>query len=126
MGIRPGFSSSTFVDTGDSLLNSGIDLAADSEGNFFVAWTGSDIFSSQIYLKKVYSDGYYLSNEMQVSQGYDINMDPSLAIDSQGTISIMWNKISLVDLLAGTSVYGRRVSTDLQAIGDEFNVNMIY
>jgi len=127
VGMRPDYTPSNFVDTGNYFLNTGIDIAADSAGNFFIAWGGSNILSNQIYLKEIYIDGSYLSNEIQVSQGFDFNYGPSIAVDSQGNIVIAWNKFSLMNLSAGaSSVYARRFDNNLQALGDEFKVNVSY
>lgn len=124
---RPDSATSAFVDTGDNFLNMGIDIAADTEDNFFVAWGGSNFFGSHIYFKEIYSDGYYLSNEVQVSQGFDFNFGPSIATDSKGNVIITWNRFSLADLFTGAfSVYARRFDNTLQALGDEFKVNISY
>jgi hypothetical protein len=62
-----------------------------------------------------------------VSQGSDFNNSPSLAIDSEGNIIVAWNKVSLANLLSGSgSVYVRRYDNTLQALGDEFKVNLSY
>ncbi len=127
VGVRPDIAPSAFVDTGDNFFNMGIAIAADSEDNFFVAWGGSNFFGSHIYFKEIYSDGYYLSNEVQVSQGFDLNYVPSIATDSQGNVIIAWNRFSLADLFTGAfSVYARRFDNDLQALDDEFKVNISY
>jgi len=127
VGVRSDYLPSDFVDNGNYFLNTGIDLAADSEGNFFITWSGRNLFSTHIYLKEIYSDGYYLSNEFQVSQGFDSNYGPSIATDSRGYIMITWNKFSLADLFTGAfSVYARRYNNNLSAQGDEFKVNISY
>jgi hypothetical protein len=127
IGVRPDSAPSAFVDTGDNFFNMGIAIAADTEDNFFVAWGGSNFFGSHIYFKEIYSDGYYLSNEVQVSQGFDLNYVPDIATDSQGNIIITWNRFSLADLFTGAfSVYARRFDNTLQALGDEFKVNISY
>ena len=127
LGVGSGYNPSAFVDAGNYLVNSGIDIASDSEGNFFVTWGGSNLLSNQIYLKIIYADGSYLSNEIQVSQGFDLNYSPSLAIDADDTIIISWNKVSLANLFSGIgSVYARRYDNSLQALGDEFKVNISY
>lgn len=127
VGVRPEYAPSSYVDTGNYFLNTGVDVAADSEGNFFITWGGSNIFSNHIYLKEIYSDGSYLSNEIQVSQGFDVNYGPAIATDSQGNVIITWNKFSFANLFAGAvSVYARRFDNNLQALGDEFKVNVSY
>jgi len=126
VGVRSDYAPSDFVDTGNYFLNTGIDIVADSEGNFFITWGGSNIFNTHIYLKEIYSDGY-LSNEVQVSQGFDLNYGPSIATDSRGNIIITWNKFSLANLFTGAiSVYARRYDDNLQAQGNEFKVNISY
>jgi hypothetical protein len=126
LGVRSGFTPSAFVDAGNHLFNSGIDIAANSEGNFLVTWGGSNLFTSHIYLKEVDSTQGYLSNEMQVSQGVQSNYSPSIATDSQGNIIITWNKVS-ANLSTGiSSVFARRYDSNLQALGDEFKVNFMY
>lgn len=120
------YTPSDFVDNGSYFLNTGIDIAADSEGNFFITWSGSNIFNNHIYLKEIYSDGY-LSNEIQVSQGFNLNYGPSIAADSRGYIIVTWNKFSLTDLPTGAvSVYARRFDKKLQPQKDEFKVNISY
>jgi len=62
-----------------------------------------------------------------VSQGFDANYGPSIATDSQGNVIITWNKFSLANLFSGAfSVYARRFDNNLQALGDEFKVNVSY
>ncbi len=127
LGTRSGYSPSAFVDAGNYLLNTGIDLAADADGNFFVAWGGSNFLSNHIYLKEIYADGGSLSNDIQVSRGIDVNYSPSIAADTQGNIIVTWAKTSPVDLFTGMSaIYARRYDNNLQALGDEFKVNLSY
>lgn len=127
VGVRSDYAPSGFVDTGNHFSIKGIDVAADSEGNFFIVWGGSNLGSEHIYLKVIYSDGNSLSSEIQVSQGFDVNYDPAIATDSQGNITITWNKLSLASLFTGDySIYARRFDNNLQALGDEFKVNVIY
>jgi len=127
VGVRPDSAPSAFIDTGDNFFNMGIDIASDSEDNFFLAWGGSNFFGSHIYFKEIFSDGYYLSNEVQVSQGFDLNFGPSIATDTQGNAIVTWNRFSLADLFTGAfSVYARRFDNSLQALGDEFKVNVSY
>jgi len=122
-----GYAPTSYVDNGNDYINRGIGAAADSEGNFFIAWGGGDLFDNHVYLKEIYSDDYYLSNEIQVSQGFNLNYDPSIAIDSKGNLVITWNKNETESLLGGTySIYARRYDTNLQALGDEFKVNVSY
>ena len=127
LGTRSGYSPSAFVDAGNYLLNTGIDVAADANGNFFVTWGGSNVLNSHIYLKEIYADGGSLSNEIQISQGFDSNKSPSIAIDTQGNIIVTWNRVSPVDLFSGmSSIFARRYNNNLQALGDEFKVNLSY
>jgi len=127
MGISSAYTPSAFVDAGNYLSNTGIDIAADSGGNFFVTWGGSNLFNDNIYLKAIYGGGSSLSSEIKVSQGFDFNNSPSIAIDSEDTIIVAWNKVSLANLLSGIgSVYARRYDNALQAMGDEFKVNLSY
>jgi len=127
MEMGSGYTPSAFVDAGNYLFNTGIDIAPDSEGNFFVTWGGSNLFNDNIYLKVIYSGGSSLSSEIKVSQGFDFNNAPSLAIDSEDNIIVAWNKVSLSNLLSGIgSVYARRYDNALQALGDEFKVNLSY
>jgi len=127
LGVRSAYTPSAFVDTGNTLLNTGIDIAYDSEGDFFVTWGGSNLFSNHVYLKEIDSTGGYLSNELQVSQGAGVNYAPSIATDSQGNIIIVWNKVSPAQLFTSFSaVYARRYDNNLQALGDEFKVNLSY
>lgn len=127
MELGSGYSPSAFVDAGNYLFNTGIDIAPDSEGNFFVTWGGSNLFNDNIYLKAIYGGGSSLSSEIKVNQGFDFNNAPSIAIDSEDTIIVVWNKISLSNLLSGSSsVYARRYDNALQALGDEFKVNLSY
>jgi hypothetical protein len=127
VGVQSDYAPSDYVDTGNHFSIKGMDVTADSEGNFFIAWGGSNLGSEQIYLKAIYSDGNYLSSEIQVSQGFDANYEPSMATDGQGNITITWNKLSLAGLFTGDySIYARRFDNNLQALGDEFKVNVIY
>ena len=127
LGTRLGYTPSAFVDAGNYLINAGIDVTADANGNFFVAWSGSNLLSNHIYLKEIYADGGSLSNEIQVSQGFEVNQSPSIATDSQGNIIVTWNKVSPLDLFTGiSSIYARRYDGNLQALGDEFKVNLSY
>ncbi len=127
MALSPGYSPSAFVDAGNYLFNTGIGIAPDRQGNFFIAWGGSNLFSDNIYLKAIYNGGSSLSSEIKVSQGFDINNAPSLAVDSEDNIIVAWNKVSLANLLSGIgSVYARRYDNALQALGDEFKVNSSY
>jgi hypothetical protein len=127
MGISSAYTPSAFVDAGNYLSNTGIDIAPDSGGNFFVTWGGSNLFNDNIYLKVIYGGGSSLSSEIKVSQGFDFNNSPSIAIDSEDNIIIAWNKVSLANVLSGIgSVYARRYDNALQALGDEFKVNLSY
>jgi hypothetical protein len=127
LGTRSGYTPSAFVDAGNDLFNSGIDIVANSEGNFLVTWGGSNLFSSHVYLKEVDSVEGNLSNEMQVSQGVQSNHSPSIATDSQGNIVITWNKVTPANLFTGfSSIFARRYDSNLQALGDEFKVNFMY
>jgi len=126
VGVRSTYASSNYVDDGSHFLNTGINVAADSEGNFFCTWSGRDLFSTHIYLRKIYSNGE-LSNEKRVSQGFDTNYGPSIAVDNRGYIIVTWNRFSLFDLFTGpVSVYARRYDNNLQALEDEFKVNISY
>lgn len=125
--VRSDYAPSDYVDNGNHFSIKGMDVAADSEGNFFITWGGSDIISTHVYLKAIYSDGNYLSSEIQVSQGFDSDYYPSIATDSQGNIIITWNRFSLLELLTGAySIYARRFDNSLQPLGDEFKVNAAY
>ena len=127
LGVRSVYVPSAFVDAGNTLLNSGIDIAVNSEGNFLVTWGGRNPVSSHIYLKEVDSTEGYLSSEMQVSQGAGVNSAPSIATDTQGNIIITWNKVSPANLFTGfSSVFARRYDNNLQALGDGFKVNFSY
>jgi hypothetical protein len=127
MEMGEGYTPSAFVDAGNYLFNTGIDIAPDSAGNFFITWGGSTLFNDNIYLKAIYSGGSSLSEEIKVSQGSDFNNSPSLAIDSADNIIVAWNKVSLANLLSGSgSVYARRYDNTLQALGDEFKINLSY
>ncbi len=127
MELGSGYTPSAFVDAGNYLFNTGIDIAPDSEGNFFITWGGSTLFNDNIYLKAIYSGGSSLSDEIKLSKGSDFNNSPSLAIDSEDNIIVAWNKVSLANLLSGSgSVYARRYDNTLQALGDEFKVNLSY
>jgi len=127
LGVRSVYAPSAFVDAGNYLSNSGIDITATSEGNFLVTWGGSNLFRSHVYLKEVDSTEGYLSNEIQVSQGIQANYSPSVATDSQGNIIITWNKVSLTNRLIGiSSIFARRYDSNLQALEDEFKVNFSY
>jgi hypothetical protein len=126
LGTGLGYTPSAYVDAGNYLFNTGIDVASDVNGNFFVAWRGSNLLSNHIYLKEIYTDGS-LSNEIQVSQGFEINQTPSIATDTQGNIIVTWSKISPLQLFKGiSSIYARRYDSNLQALGDEFKVNLSY
>ena len=121
------FPTTRFIDTGNYTFIRGMDVAVDTEGNFFIAWGGTKLTGTHIYLKAIYSDGVVLSNEVQVSQGFNKNYDPSIATDSLGNIIVTWSKFSLNGLFTGTrSVYARRYRNDLQPLGDEFKVNVVY
>jgi hypothetical protein len=113
VGVRSDYAPSSYVDVGNRYLNTGIDVAADSEGNFFITWCGSNLINPHVYLKEIYG------NEIQVSQGYGLNYNPSIATDSQGNIIITWKKCS-------SGIYARRYDNNLQALGDEFKVNVSY
>jgi hypothetical protein len=127
LGTRLGYTPSAYVDAGNYLVNTDIDVASDANGNFFVAWGGKNLLSNHIYFKEIYADGGSLSNEIQVSQGFEVNHAPSIATDTQGNIIVTWNKISLLEPFKGiSSIYARRYDSNLQALGDEFKVNLSY
>jgi hypothetical protein len=127
LGTRLGYTPSAYVDAGNYLVNTGIDVASDANGNFFVAWGGSNLLSNHIYLKEIYADGGSLSNEIQVSQGFEVNYSPSIATDTQGNIIVTWNKVSPLQPFKGiASIYARRYDSNLQALGDEFKVSLSY
>ncbi len=127
LGTRLGYTPSAYIDAGNYLVNTGIDVASDPNGNFFVAWGGTNLLSNHIYLKEIYADGGSLSNEIQVSQGFEVNYSPSLATDTRGNIIVTWNKVSPLQPLKGiSSIYARRYDSNLQALGDEFKVNLNY
>ena len=127
MEMSSGYSPPAFVDAGNYFFNTGIDIAPDSRGNFFITWGGSNLFQHNIFLKAIYNDGSSVSSEIQVSQGVGLNNAPSIAIDSENNIIVAWNKVSLANLLSGIgSVYARRYDNTLQALDDEFKVNLSY
>jgi len=127
LAVGADFPTTRFIDTGNYTFIRGMDVAVDTEGNFFIVWGGTKLTGTHIYLKAIYSNGVVLSNEVQVSQGFNKNYDPSIATDSQGNIIVTWSKFSLKGLFAGTrSVYARRFDNNLQALGDEFKVNIVY
>ena len=127
LAVGADFPTTRFIDTGNYTFIRGMDVAVDTEGNFFIVWGGTKLTGTHIYLKAIYSDGVVLSNEVQVSQGFNKNYDPSIATDSQGNIIVTWSKFSLKGLFAGTrSVYSRRFDNNLQALGDELKVNVVY
>jgi hypothetical protein len=127
LGTRAEYSPAAFVDAGSYLGNNGLDIATDTDGNFFVTWGGSNLLSNHIYLKKIYSDGSSLSNDIQVSKGIDVNYSPSIATDTQGNIIVTWNTVSMTKLFTGiSSISARRYDNNLQALGDEFKVNLSY
>jgi hypothetical protein len=127
LGTRLGYTPTAYVDAGNYLANTGIDLASDADGNFFVAWSGKNLLSNHIFLKEIYADGGSLSNEIQVSQGFEVNYSPSIATDTQGNIIVTWNKVAPLDMITGiSSIYARRYDNNLQALGDEFQVNLSY
>ncbi|MBW1838954.1 MAG: hypothetical protein JRI49_03380 [Deltaproteobacteria bacterium] len=127
LAVGADFPTTRFIDTGNYTFIRGMDVAVDTEGNFFIVWGGTKLTGTHIYLKAIYSNGVVLSNEVQVSQGFNKNYDPSIATDSQGNIIVTWSKFSLKGLFAGTrSVYSRRFDNNLQALGDEFKVNIVY
>jgi len=127
VAVRSDYDPSNLVDTDNYFLIRGMDVSADSEGNFFITWGGSNIGSEHIYLKPIYSDGSSLTSDIQVSQGFDLNYDPAIAVDSQGNIIITWNKFTLANLLTGAeSIYARRYDNNLRPLGDEFKVNVVY
>ena len=127
LGTRLGYTPSAYIDAGNYLVNTGIDVASDPNGNFFVAWGGTNLLSNHIYLKEIYADGGSLSNEIQVSQGFEVNYSPSIATDTRGNIIVTWNKVSPLQPLKGiSSIYARRYDSNLQALGDEFKVNLNY
>ena len=127
LAVGADFPTTRFIDTGNYTFIRGMDVAVDTEGNFFIVWGGTKLTGTHIYLKEIYSDGVVLSNEVQVSQGFNKNYDPSIATDSQGNIIVTWSKFSLKGLFAGTrSVYSRRFDNNLQALGDELKVNVVY
>jgi hypothetical protein len=119
VGVQSEYALSNYLDNGNHTSIKGMDMAADNNGNFFIVWAGKNTLRSQIYLKAIYGNGSYLSNEVQVSQGFEKNHNPSIATDSQGNVIITWNKSS-------SSVYARRFDNNLQALGDEFKVNVVY
>ena len=127
LGNRPGYNPAAFVDAGNYLVNTGMDIASDTNGNFFVAWGGGNAINKHVYLKEIYADGGSLSSEIQVSQGFEVNNNPSIATDTQGNIIVTWNKVSPLDIITGiSSIYARRYDNSLQALGDEFKVNFSY
>lgn len=119
VGVQSDYILASYLDNGNHTSIKGMDMAADNNGNFFIAWGGKNTLSSHIYLKAIYGNGSYLSNEVQASQGFEKNYNPSIATDSQGNVIITWNKSS-------SSVYARRFDNNLQALGDEFKVNVSY
>ena len=124
--VGSAFPTTGFIDTGNYTLIRGMDVAVDTEGNFFIAWGGTNLTGTHIYLKAIYRDGVVLS-KVQVSQGFNKNYDPSIATDSLGNVIVTWSKFSLNGLFTGTrAVYARRFDNNLQALGDEFKVNVVY
>jgi len=114
------------VDAGNYLSNTGIDIAADSGGNFFVTWGGSNLFNDNIYLKAIYGSGSSLSSEIKVSQGFDFNNSPSIAIDSEDTIIVAGTRFPWQTSSPGSARYTPAGMTMPCRHGDEFKVNLSY
>ncbi|MGB5175706.1 MAG: hypothetical protein WBQ30_13290, partial [Thermoanaerobaculia bacterium] len=105
-------------------------VASDPEGNFVVVWqsfgsSGTDSSNFSIQGQRYDSDGSPIGGEFQVNT-YTSNRQEfaSVAVDGAGAFVVVWASSGSDGTdSAGSSIQGRRYSSDGMAIGGEFQVN---
>ncbi|MCK4777726.1 MAG: hypothetical protein KAS39_05055, partial [Actinomycetia bacterium] len=96
-------------------------VAMDSDGDFVVTWEGNQN-GGDIYGQRYSSNGTTQGAEWKVNtETTDDQMDPSVAMDSDGDFVVTWASNEQDGL--GYGVYGQRYSSDGTTQGAEWKVN---
>jgi hypothetical protein len=99
-------------------------VAADSDGDFVIAWRSNlqDGDDFGVFARRFSSDGAALASEFQVST-YTINpqFGPSVAVRGAGDFVIAWSSFGQDGSVAG--VFARRFSSAGEGLANEFRVN---
>jgi hypothetical protein len=108
------------------------DVAADSVGNFVVAWTGAeaagtDTFESSIQAQRYDINGNPVGGQFQVNTfTMDWQEHPSVSMDPQGNFLIVWqSEGSLGTDAQGDSVQAQYFDASGTPVGGEFQINSV-
>ncbi len=102
----------------------GPSVAADSAGNFVVAWSsyGQDGSSYGIFGQRFSSSGAKVGPEFQVNTYPTGNQfDPSVAADGAGNFVVVWSSPGQDG--SGYGIFGQRFNSSGAKVGPEFQVN---
>ena len=97
-------------------------LAADSSGNFVVAWQGNGAGTFGVFGQRYASDGAPLGSEFRVNT-YTMGgaRYPSVAADSSGNFVVVWHSFGQDGSESG--VFGQRYASSGGPLGSQFRVN---
>jgi hypothetical protein len=99
-------------------------VAADSSGNFVVAWTsnGQDGDGNGVYAQRYDVNGHKLGDEIQANTNTTSDQqNASVAVDASGDFVVVWE--SLLQDGDGYGIFGQRYDATGAAVGSEFLIN---
>jgi len=123
-GTRSGANRKINTDEGDA-TQSAPDVAADSNGDFLIAWWDDrdDGVGSDIYLQRVAGSGSLIRDNFHTTNEETVMVPtfeeaPSIAVDSEGNFMVVWR-----DQRDRPDIYAQRYEPNGAAIGSNVRVN---
>lgn len=121
--VGPEFRVNTF--TGNLIVQYQPSVAADSAGNFLVAWTRSDgyqyPFFSDVFAQRFAASGVPLGTEFRVNAYTTLGQrSPCVATGAAGNFIVVWQGYSGG---SGYEVFGQRFASSGVPLGAEFRIN---
>jgi hypothetical protein len=117
------------VDSGTYLANASPSVAADPDGNFWVAWKGvgrlGSLLANTVLVRKLHNDGQTaLTGEIVVRTGLSATSRPRLTASPNGNVIVTWADINVNNPLSSLSqVWAQRLSTAGTLIGGAVRVD---
>ena len=100
------------------------DVAVESDGDFIIAWGGSDGSASGILAERYNSTGARQGDEFQVNtETRSYQSGPSVAVDDDGDFVVVWKSENLLQDGDDAGVFGQRYDRSGVPQGGEFQVN---